>query len=284
MKWAILGSRGMLGSDLVEYLLSQGEEVLTLHRGNQRLTPDIALPPELSPDVDVVVNCAAFTKVDLAEESDQAELAYLVNSELPRRLAVGLNQFETRFIQISSDYVFDGTKGSAYLPDDPTNPVNVYGKSKAEGEEASLGANNKTQVIRTSWLYGSKRPCFPRRIGARLLAGEEIPVVSDQFGTPTHTLDLAEFIYRVGRSPIEHRILHGVSEGSTNWFNFANEVSARLPKRSGLIYATTTEEYPTAAKRPPNSTLQQSSIDNWRIDHWSHCWDRAAPRVLGHLD
>lgn len=279
MRWAVLGSRGMLGSDLVEFLTSQGEEVLGFHRENLDIDPYAKVTPEVYKDIDVVVNCIAYTQVDRAEEQDQIKFAHDTNTLIPVKLAVDMQDMSSRLIHISTDYVFDGTKGSPYLPGDARSPLGVYGGTKALGEELVLTEFPNTQVIRTSWLYGKNGKCFPKTIGAKLAAGEDVRVVEDQFGSPTHTLDLAEFIYRAGKAPMNERILHGVSSGSTSWFEFAKAIAAQIPG-SGAVSAVSSFEYPTKAQRPANSTLMPSSVAGWQIDPWDVAWERAAGRVL----
>jgi dTDP-4-dehydrorhamnose reductase len=276
MRWAVVGSRGMLGSDLVEYLESRGEAVTGFHRDNLVLGPRSEKPmPELN-EFDVVVNCVAYTKVDLAE--DEPEKAHLSNVLVPIKLAVELQDQPTRLIQISTDYVFDGTKQSPYLPEDKRNPLGVYGKTKANAEEL-LEAFPKAQVIRTSWLYGKNGQNFPKTIGAKLARGEEVGVVSDQFGSPTHTVDLAEFIYRAAKAPLDQRVLHGVSSGSTSWFGFAQAIAASIGA-PGAVRAVSSSEYPTRALRPGNSVLEPSKVDGWQIGDWDGCWVAAASSVL----
>ena len=265
----------MLGSDLVEYLNSQGESVTGFHRGNLDLESKEALT-SLS-GFDVVVNCIAYTMVDLAE--DEPEKAHVGNVLVPFKLAMALQDRPTRLIHISTDYVFDGKKGSAYLPRDKRSPIGVYGKTKAMGEALLLDDFPNTQVIRTSWLYGKYGRNFPKTIAAKLLVGEDVGVVSDQFGSPTHALDLAEFIYRAGKAPMSERILHGVSSGSASWYDFAVAIAAQLPE-SGTIRAVSTAKYSTRAVRPANSTLEPSSIGGWQIGQWEGSWVRASKRIL----
>ena len=268
---------GMLGSDLVEYLNSQGESVTGFHRGNLNIESTSSEPLTELHGFDVVVNCIAYTKVDLAE--DESEKAHVGNVLVPLKLAISLQGRSTRLIHISTDYVFDGSKGSSYLPNDKRSPIGVYGKTKAMGEELLLEDFSNTQVIRTSWLYGKHGRNFPKTIAAKLLAGEDIGVVSDQFGSPTHALDLAEFICRAGKAPMTERILHGVSLGSTSWYDFAVAIESQIPE-SGTIRAVSTGHHPTRAARPPNSTLEPSSIDGWQIGQWEESWVRASKRIL----
>lgn len=268
---------GMLGSDLVEYLKYQGESVTAFHRGNLDLEPGSGKKLTEINSFDVVVNCVAYTKVDMAE--DEPEKAHLANVLIPVTLAVELQDQPTRLIHISTDYVFDGKKGSPYLPEDKRSPVGVYGKTKAMGEELLLEGFSNTQVVRTSWLYGANGKCFPKTIAKKLQEGHDVAVVSDQFGTPTHTLDLAEFIYRAGKEELREKILHGVSQGSTSWFDFATAIAAQIPG-SGAVKPVSTAEYPTKAPRPLDSTLEPSELPGFTMPHWREAWEKASSRIL----
>lgn len=282
----------MLGSDLVEFLVANGEEVAGYHRGDLEINPvdseagnssfRLAASGFDPASFDVVVNCIAYTKVDLAE--DLPDEAAFANVEIPRLLAKSLFGSKTRLIHISTDYVFDGSKGFPYLPEDKKNPLGVYGRTKSAGEDVVLETHPLSQVIRTSWLYGKNGKCFPKTIGSKLSAGEDVSVVSDQFGSPTHTFDLAEFIYRAGREPITSRILHGVSQGSCSWFEFANAIRGSVVgavPHAGAIKAVSTSQYPTKAQRPSDSTLKPSSVAGWQIGPWEERWELASRRVIG---
>lgn len=267
----------MLGSDLVSILEAKGEHVTGLHRGNINLSSLDSVAGAGLTDFDIVINCVAYTKVDLAE--DEPDTAFEVNAEIPGRLAQVLSGSSTKLIHISTDYVFDGSGDSPYLPTDPKQPLGVYGKSKSAGEDAVLDANPLAQVIRTSWLYGANGACFPKTIAAKLVGGAELRVVDDQLGSPTHTIDLAEFIFRTVVDGDQRRILHGVSSGSCSWFEFAQAIRESV-EGAGSVSPVSTSEYPTKAPRPPYSVLEPSSVAGWQIADWRDCWNRAAGLVL----
>jgi dTDP-4-dehydrorhamnose reductase len=267
----------MLGSDLVEYLRSQGEEVAEFHRGNINLDPLSNPLARRFVGFDVVVNCVAYTNVDDAE--DEQTLALKTNALIPMKLAFQISSQKTRLIHISTDYVFDGNKGSPYLPSDPISPVSIYGHTKAQAEIALLDKFSRIQIIRTSWLYGANGKCFPKTIAEKLRSGQDVRVVSDQFGTPTHTLDLAQFIHRAGKEKLENNILHGVSQGSTSWFEFAQAIAAQIPG-SGAVHPVPSAEYPTKAPRPLDSTLEPSELPGFSMPHWREAWEKASSRIL----
>ena len=277
MTWAVVGSLGMFGSDALKVIESTGDQVTALHRGNLDLTDSVeSLAKKLSGS-EVVINAVAYTKVDLAE-SDKAA-ARFANAEVPRKLAEACKLTGSRLIHISTDYVFDGESKTPYLPDSKTNPTSVYGQTKLSGEEAVLRFEN-TQVVRTAWLYGASGHCFPKTIASRLLAGEQLSVVADQFGSPTHTLDLADFVLQLAGSSITKRILHGVSSESTSWFGFAREIARSLEISEFFVQPTSTEKYPTASKRPANSILQPSIIPGHEMPKWMTAWRNASDKIL----
>ena len=277
MTWAVVGSLGMFGSDMLRALQTSDSQAKGFNRDNLDLADSVeSLARELS-GFEFVVNAAAYTKVDLAEvNQDSAQFA---NSEVPKKLAEACRRSGSRLIHISTDYVFAGESRTSYLPDSETNPKSVYGTTKLEGEDAVLAFEN-TQVVRTAWLYGANGTCFPKTIASRLLAGKELSVVDDQFGSPTHTLDLANFVLALGRSHISERVLHGVSSGSTSWFGFAQEIAAHLGANGNLVQPASTANFPTSAKRPANSVLEPSEVNGYQISPWQHAWHSAADLVL----
>jgi len=278
MKWAVIGSRGMLGTEVVNLLRHRGQDVLEFNREN--LKPDfkqfeIAKAFE---GVDVVINAAAYTRVDLAE-TEVAE-AYFTNAELPRRLVAASELAQAKFVQISTDYVFRGDSPVPYLPEDSPDPISVYGKSKLEGEKAVLNYRD-TKVIRTAWLYGKFGNCFPKTISSRLLSGQEVKIVDDQFGSPTSTRDLARYIVNVSSIDGLGQVFHGVSEGVTSWFEFGVKIANHLavsPDRLGRI---STKEFNSPASRPLMSIAAGYSHREFRLPSWELAWEFESGEILG---
>ena len=291
MKWAVVGSLGMLGRDLLKFLTEIGEEAVGFHRGNMNLKGESAEVFAKFAGFDLIVNCVAYTKVDQAELERQE--AFFANALFPSLLAQIADEVGAKLIHISTDYVFDGNFGTAYAPSSTKNPKSAYGETKSIGEDLVLAFAN-CQVVRTSWLYGAQGNSFPKAIATKLLAGESVSVVDDQIGSPTYTRDLAKFIYLLGKSETTDSILHGVSSGSTSWFGFAQEIASKLEQLSakaksettqpdsflGQLTATSTEMYVTAAKRPAYSVLIPSSVDGFAIPDWNQCWSTASDLVL----
>lgn len=217
-----------------------------------------------------VVNCAAYTAVDKAE--DEEDKAFALNADAPANLAEQCKLMGVKLIHISTDYVFDGKSNVPYVETDRVNPQSVYGKSKLEGEQRSMALGN-TMVIRTSWLYSSYGNNFMKTM---LKYGKERPelrVVFDQTGTPTLANDLAYAILRIAESPERlfiPEIFHFSNQGVCSWYDFAYEII----KQAGLtpkITPITTSDYPTKAIRPQYSVLNKQKITNlleMEIPHW----------------
>jgi len=218
----------------------------------------------------VVVNCAAYTAVDKAE--DEKYKAFALNALAPANLAEQCSLMDAKLIHISTDYVFDGKGNTPYVETDNVNPLSVYGQSKLEGEKRSMAFGN-TMVIRTSWLYSAYGNNFMKTM---LKYGKERPelrVVFDQTGTPTLANDLANAILRIAESSeklFTPEIFHFSNQGVCSWYDFAYEII----KQAGLttkITPITTNDYPTSAIRPQYSVLNKQKISNLlelEIPHW----------------
>lgn len=206
------------------------------------------------------INCAAYTAVDKAEE--EKELAHEVNSEAVGVLAAICLEHETRFIHISTDYVFDGMRGSPYTESDETNPVSAYGTSKLLGEEQALEYNPETIILRTSWVYSQFGKNFVKTMLKLMNEKDEINVVNDQIGSPTYAADLAETIMKIIKTDKwKPGIYHFTNDGIISWFDFALAIKELSGSRTNII-AIPSDQYPTPALRPPYSVLEKSKIQN----------------------
>lgn len=212
---------------------------------------------------DYIVNCAAYTAVDIAEKD--VELTKLINTKVPTYLGRLANQFNLKVIHISTDYVFDGTAFRPYCEDDLVNPESVYGKSKLNGEIALLKEAASSIVVRTSWLYSSHGKNFLKTMIKLGLERDELKVVSDQVGTPTFAGDLALAILTI-ISKTESKtcdwkagIYHYSNEGVCSWYDFAKSIH-EIYGIDCNVHPIPTEEYPTPAVRPPYSVLNKSKI------------------------
>jgi len=284
MKWMLAGKTGLLGSDATECLAAQGHEILELNRStlnNAESPREIIHFMAAQRFVDFVFNATGYTAVDTAEtEKDQANL---VNCEYPKMLALVSKDLRARFIHISTDYVFDGTSTTPYKTTDTPVPQSVYGRSKLAGEIAVQQSGADYQIFRTAWLYGANENCFPKTVARVLNEKGQMKVVNDQIGQPTWTKDLAELIiaHQDVESGLRPRMVHATASGSCSWYEFACEIAISLgydPEK--VIIPTTTAEYPTPAKRPAYSVLENQNATGLVIGDWRERWREAAPLVL----
>ncbi len=253
MKILVTGAGGMLGRDLTA-LLEEAHDVVPLDHNWLDITDRVAVSKTLSSvRPEVVINCAAYSKVDSAEE--EREAAFRVNGLGAQNLALACNEFGVTLCHISTDYVFDGTGSRPYTPFDRTSAVNVYGETKLAGERYIQWLMERFYIIRTSWLYGRHGNSFVKTILNRSEKEEEIKVVSDQMGSPTWTATLSEGIVRIIESGVYgiHHVTDRTS-GGISWYDFAAEI-VRLSGNPGRVIPVSSEEYPTPARRPSYSVL-----------------------------
>ncbi len=224
---------------------------------------------------DVIVNAAAYTQVDLAET--EAEEAFAVNAEGVKNLAQIVAQHHARLIQISTDFVFDGSLNRAYRPSDRPKPISVYGRSKLAGEDAAQDIlANRALIVRTSWLYGPTGANFLNTMLRLLAANGAVRVVNDQIGCPTSTAGLAKAVWAWVEQPDASGIRHWSDCGIASWYDFAMAISEEaeameILEQPGRIEPIPTEEYPTPATRPKMSILDgRESRKELTMDavHW----------------
>lgn len=199
---------------------------------------------------DVIINCAAHTNVNKCETD--WDNAYRINAVGPRNLSIAANKIQAKLVHVSTDYVFDGGGDRPYTEFDGTVPCGAYGKTKLEGEKFVKQFADRFFIIRTAWLYGDGNN-FVRTMLKLSETNEEVRVVSDQFGTPTSAAELARLI-RFMEPTQNYGVFHGTCEGSCSWADFATEIF-RLAGKDTRVKYITTDEYPTPAKRPAYSVL-----------------------------
>lgn len=265
MRLLVLGAKGMLGGDVMLAAESSGHEVTGYGHNELDITDIEALRRRFLRDKpDAVINCAAWTDVDGAE--DDVEGALLVNGTAAGYAATAASEIGSRILYVSSDYVFDGQKGSDYLESDPVNPVSSYGASKLAGEQATMLANRRSWVVRSSWLFGIGGGNFVDTM-LRLGADHgEVLVVRDQVGSPTWTWHLAHGLVRLVDTDA-FGIHHMAAGGSCSWYDFACEIF----KQSGMDVKTlsaTTDMLSRKATRPPYSVLASASEDAILLPDW----------------
>ena len=286
MLWGVIGNTGLMGSDMVTALNDSGIQTRSFNRTNLNLEQAAdsitqIFSQSLQEKPFTLLNAVGHTSVDKAEsEQDQANL---VNAEYPGKLALVAKDLGARFIHISTDYVFDGISSTPYKTADTPNPQSAYGRSKLAGEKAVQESGADYQIFRTAWLYGANGNCFPKTVAKVLKEQGQMKVVADQIGQPTWTKDLAELI--IAHQDLEAtsrpNIVHATASGSCSWYEFACEIALSLgydPEK--VIIPITTAEYPTPAKRPAYSVLDNQNESGLVIGDWRERWKEAAPLVL----
>lgn len=266
MRILVFGGSGTLGSEIVSQLKAAGHEVQSptsreFSIENARDLHD--LQQSCFGNLDWVINCAAYTAVDKAEEEPMA--AMKLNGVAAAGLAAICKLRDWRFLHFSTDYVFDGKKGAPYTEKDLPRPLNAYGRSKFIGERNVLNEMEQAIVVRTSWLYGPNGRSFPRAMLEAWLAGKELKGVVDEYGTPTYAPWLAEAVVPMMHSEIEGGTYHLAGSKTNSRYNFARlalEVYRRVHQidRPVELEKISFLQWPSAAKRPQNASLDSSLL------------------------
>lgn len=291
MKILVTGRAGQLARSLAERagaypqlsVMLSGRPDLDLERPETLAGAVAAAAPDL------IINAAAYTAVDQAE--DEPDRAFLVNAEAPGVLAEAAQRVGAGFVQLSTDYVFDGTRAGAYDESAPTAPLGVYGASKLEGERRVLAAHPSATIVRTAWVYSPFGRNFVKTMLTLAQGRDEVSVVADQRGTPTSALDLADGLLALAQTRLgtpeagAGEVFHLAGRGETVWAEFAEAVFAAA-REHGLPAASVrriaTEDYPTRARRPMNSTLDSRRFEGV-FGYRSPEWRSALARVIHHI-
>ncbi|HHW76836.1 MAG TPA: dTDP-4-dehydrorhamnose reductase [Xanthomonadaceae bacterium] len=269
MRLAIIGARGQVGWELSRRAPMFGHEALAWDVAELDITDAAAVDRQLAASgADAVVNAAAYTAVDRAEQ--EPALAFAVNRDGPAHLAAACARLNIPLLHISTDYVFDGTKTAPYTEDDPAAPLGVYGQSKWEGDEAVRRLLPRHLILRVSWVFGVQGHNFVRTILRLAREREELRVVADQQGCPTYAGDIADALLelagRVGEIDANRAwgVYHYCGEPPITWHGFASAIvemaRAREPLPVRTVTPITTADYPTPAARPANSVLDCSRL------------------------
>lgn len=270
----ITGGGGMLAHALVDALTAKGLAATAVRRAEC----DIADPEDVTRlfekyNPSLLFNCAAHTGVDLCE--DEPDKANAINGEGPGNLARLAQEHGTKLVHFSTDFVFDGQSDRPYKPDDQTHPISVYGETKLRGEKRIQQVDSPDWlIVRTAWLFGRYGNCFPQTMVKMGQAGRPLRVVSDQFGSPTSTVDLSEATLElVDRSA--GGLFHITNSGITSWYEFAQTTLREFGVEADLAPLTTTEWVklrPKQAKRPLYSVLdgeKYTAITGKTLRHWT---------------
>ena len=286
MKILLLGKNGQVGWELQRALQPLGQVVaLDRTQNEEGLSGDLADFDAITQaihviDPDVVINAAAYTAVDKAE--DDQENAFLVNAKATEFLAKISNVKNIPFIHVSTDYVFDGTESVPRLETDQTNPIGVYGQTKLDGENLALANNPKTIILRTAWVYSRFGNNFVKTMLRLFNDKDSISVVADQIGSPTNAIDLANAILEiVSKDELVYGIYNYSNEGECSWFEFAQKIK-EFSGSSIEINPVPTSAYPTKAKRPAYSLLDKSKIKEvYQLE--IPAWEDSLKEELKHL-
>ena len=277
--WLILGGEGQLALSL-QLILSQAN---IPHHAVGRDALDICnrdacirVIKEIQPQI--VVNCAAWTAVDLAE--DHEDEAFTINCNGSRNVAIACREANAILVHISTDYVFSGVSDTPYETDTPTAPTSAYGRSKLCGEEAVREEHPEhSYIFRTAWLYSQFGGNFVKTMVRKALAHSPVRVVFDQLGQPTVATDLAQHIVHILESNAPCGIFHGTNSEQASWYELTQEIYTLLEVDSSLVTPVPTSEYPTRAVRPQYSVLSHSHTTNLGLQEMTN-WKTALMNAL----
>jgi dTDP-4-dehydrorhamnose reductase len=270
MRVLLLGSGGLLGQAQREALTSEGVDVVAPSRSELNIVDPVSVAQIVAGtfgSIDWLMNCAAYTAVDQAET--EVQLATEVNAIAPGYLSSAAQMIGARMLHFSTDFVFDGELGRAYREDDVPNPLGAYGKSKLAGEQSVLAAHPDAIVVRVAWLFGPHGPNFVASILRAAEAGKPLRVVDDQTGTPTYTRNVALQTVEILRRSLPGGVYHLAGLEPMTWHGLAtiavDHWAANPFRQAPSIEKIATWEWPTAAIRPRNSSLDSQKLVNLGI-------------------
>lgn len=279
MKVLVTGVNGQLGYDVVKELDKRGHQAIGVDRKEMDLTSTEQIRECIkNVNPEAIIHCAAYTAVDKAE--DEEELCRRVNAIATKEIAEYAKKLDIPMIYISTDYVFDGTKDGEYTEEDIPNPINVYGKTKYEGEVYVQKLLDKYYIVRISWVFGENGNNFIDTMLRLSKERDSLNVINDQVGSPTYTKDLAPILVDMIETN-KYGIYHATNEGYCTWYEFAKEIF-KVANIDIKVNPIITAEYPTRATRPMNSKMSKNKIsknefnklDNWKESlekYINHC-------------
>lgn len=274
MKVLVTGAKGQLGYDVVNELKKRNHEAIGVGSDKMDITDGASVEKIFKETkVDAVVHCAAYTLVDAAE--DNKGLCMKVNVEGTKNIAKACKKIDAKMIYISTDYVFNGEGEKPWEPEDECAPLNVYGRSKYEGELAVEKYLDKYFIVRIAWVFGINGKNFVKTMLNLGETEDEINVVNDQFGSPTYTYDLARLLVDMLESE-KYGKYHATNEGVCTWYEFAKEIF----RQAGLdmkINPVSSNEFPSKAKRPYNSRMSKDKLEKngfVRLPSWENALKR----------
>jgi len=274
MKVLVTGASGQLGRETVLALQAAGKDVVGTDRKELDFSrPDTVAERIAAHQADWVINCAAYTHVDKAEE--EREQALLVNRDSAKAVAEGVAAYGGRLLHVSTDFIFDGEQSHPYAEPDPANPLGVYGQSKWEGERAVRETMPDAVIVRTAWVYGVHGHNFVKTMLRLAAERDELRVVDDQIGTPAWTADISRALLSLIEADARG-VFHFTNEGVASWYDFASEIIANardlgFPLKVQKISPIPSTDFPLPATRPAYSVLSKVKIRqvlDYPIPHW----------------
>ncbi len=281
--WVVVGGGGQLGRSLKSALSLHGKKHYVLPHDQVDITNQESVSElfhKYKPNV--LINAAAWTNVNAAEEN--AKNVFEVNSHAPKLLAIESSKFDTTFVQISTDYIFSGMRDVPWSETDQPHPISIYGKSKFAGEQNVIEyCNSPYYIVRTAWLYSDFGPNFVKQIIRKYFAtSEPFGVISNEYGQPTSSSDLADQLILLVDSRVTSGIFHGTNAGEASRWEFASKILELLELDLGRIFPTVGNGAEVIGIRPKYSVL---SHDNWKLSnlscmrHWTEALKSALPAI-----
>ena len=266
MKVLVTGVKGQLGHDIMNELAKRNHEAIGVDIDEMDITDADSVNNVIKATApDVVIHCAAWTAVDLAEDEDKIEKVRLVNAAGTENIAKVCKELDCKMIYISTDYVFDGQGTRPWEPDDERHPLNVYGQTKYEGELAVENNVDKFFIVRIAWVFGVNGKNFIKTMLNLGKTHDKLTVVSDQIGTPTYTYDLARLLVDMSETDKYGRY-HVTNEGGyISWYDFTLEIMKQAGQYNDVykkveVTPVDSSAYPAKAKRPSNSRMDKSKL------------------------
>lgn len=272
MRVLVTGAKGQLGTDVMEQLNANNIEAVGIDREeldivDKKACEEFFEKANAEKRIDAVIHCAAYTAVDKAE--DEQELSYNINALGTENIALACKKFDMKLMYISTDYVFNGQGERPWEPDDEREPLNVYGKTKYEGELFVEKLSDKYFIVRIAWVFGIAGHNFIKTMLKLAKERDSLTVVDDQIGSPTYTADLSKLLVSMIQTDKYGRY-HATNEGYCSWYEFAKEIF----KVAGVeidVNPVDSSAYPAKAKRPANSRMEKSKLDEMgfkRLPSW----------------
>lgn len=272
MRVLVTGAKGQLGTDVMEQLNANNIEAVGIDREeldivDKKACEEFFEKANAEKRIDAVIHCAAYTAVDKAE--DEQELSYNINALGTENIALACKKFDMKLMYISTDYVFNGQGERPWEPDDEREPLNVYGKTKYEGELFVEKLSDKYFIVRIAWVFGIAGHNFIKTMLKLAKERDSLTVVDDQIGSPTYTADLSKLLVSMIQTDKYGRY-HATNEGYCSWYEFAKEIF-RVAGVKIDVKPVDSSAYPAKAKRPANSRMEKSKLDEMgfkRLPSW----------------